>query len=460
MHELAEDGALAADLLRRMDARRRAAEPPPSTRLLWDRWRREATERLRTVRPHRGTTLGGLMRALEDPTLDHRRSPDFCTRHCRFLGRATARRCKRQPWSVVSLCAPDAWSEGCTLTLCFDADELEGLLRPAPDEGGSVPNPAVALAPDLAPLLRAELDADSAAALRWQIALARERRLGGRLAVSPGERDLLVGIVLPFLGSWVMSARPARLVVNLYRRWTPAFVQRALGRAGDALLFVLENPLLSTLSVLLAKVLRAYLCHVLTGGGTGGWVRRLHTAFRQELDQAIQNVPLLGALADLVFHVINCLNGAVVDAASGGGVRVRPPRGAAAVGDVPAGCAVPVRLRAVPGQPRGGQGAPRPRPPDGRSSCAGWPRRGRASRASSGCGATAWRTCSPSASAPRAWTRPSRPSSPRPRSPWASASRCGSSASAPRRSSWSASPRPWSVWPSGWSATSGVSWGP
>ena len=193
VRDLVADAALADRL-----ATRTAGGPRARGAIPWDRWRRAAAADLRAQRTRPDQTLEELVAATLAGAEDaaHRR-PALCTDgHCRFVGRATAAACRADPWSVVSLCAPDA-DDPCARTLCFDVDELGEALA----AGG--PNP-------LADLLGADDVRDALSpveleALQWQVALVQER--GGMVdavAVHHADSGVLRRVVLPFLATWLV----------------------------------------------------------------------------------------------------------------------------------------------------------------------------------------------------------------------------------------------------------------
>lgn len=275
------------------------------------------------------------------------------------MGRVSARQCRERPWSVVSLCAPDPWTvRGCGVTLCFDAEELAALFPQAPGpDAGPMPNPALTLDPDLprklgrGVTLRPTLDAASVECLAWQVALARERGLLERLQTDAQERHLLVDVVLPFLAAWLLQGnRMVGLVVNLYREWTPAFLQRALRRAGTALLFLLRSPILSTLAILTAKVLRIYLCYMAFGLNPRQW-DVVHDRLR-EYAGLKTHFPFVMGLLEILTAVFGCITGFVTGLGPGLWACVQQV-GQSLVGT----------LRMCWGFVHGGVGGPSPFPP-------------------------------------------------------------------------------------------------
>ena len=74
----------------------------------------EAMQALASIRAH------GMRHAAPDPDNGPPPTTHLACQDCHFVGRATAARCAKEPWSIISMCAPP---EACSTVLCFDAQE-------------------------------------------------------------------------------------------------------------------------------------------------------------------------------------------------------------------------------------------------------------------------------------------------------------------------------------------------
>ena len=299
-------------------------EAPPSGggTQLWRDFRDRAARAVRRTRVSPDVTVAELMAEVLGPEGDAatgrpRRASaatttDLCTRHCRFLGRASAAGCAARPDDIVSLCPPDPLASP---TLCFDVDELDdalGALRAQGDDG-----PLRALLRPVAREGRAvpPLDHPSVIeALEWQVRLAREVReaAAGGATVAPGsatidagDRLILTGLVLPTLAQRIMTTDTGRWAVGVFQRYTPQFVRRAMRTAGNALLFLLNTPWLNSLALMVTRVLRTCLCFYVFG---------LHDFDRDVVWAAIighadvrKHYPTLDFLLDVCFDLLECL---------------------------------------------------------------------------------------------------------------------------------------------------------
>lgn len=87
------------------------------------------------------------------------------------------------------------------------------------------------------------------------------------------ERHLLVGVVLPAMVNRILQSRVGAAATHVYKNFTPAFFRKALSKAGNALLFVLENPALGTICLIVTRILRMICCLAAFGVDKEDWLR-------------------------------------------------------------------------------------------------------------------------------------------------------------------------------------------
>lgn len=248
---------------------------------LWSTFLRETTHELRTMQVSPDVDLQTLMATVEKGEIaaDPRENPldtarGNCLRHCRYVGKANAEKCIRDPSSIVSICAPDpradAGSVGCRFTLCFDAEELGRQIDEFHASGRkTMRNPAWNQPGLDRSQLRPELDADEVATLQWQVALAKERAGLHEAMIDAGDRHVLTGIVLPAMVRYLRETGPVDFMVRLFRGITPTVVQnlftKAMNKTGNALLFLLDNTFLSSIAFIVTKAVRTLVCYAALG---------------------------------------------------------------------------------------------------------------------------------------------------------------------------------------------------
>ena len=311
LQNLADDVRLAQGL-RSVGSSMRKSVPQAKedSRELWTNFTKRASIAVRGMHLSPNTSMDDLMRAvLGDNTPDARLEKDsgFCNRHCEYVGAlASAERCTADPTSIVSLCSPDSTTRNCRLTLCFDAEELGEQIAAFRASGRvKMPNPALINDRINRELLLPELDADTVDALEWQVRLARERSALRAATINAEDRGVLIGIVLPAIAHAVMRTRPAAFVTRVYRAYTPAYVQRKLSSAGNALLYLLEHPWLNTIALLLTRLVRAMLCLYVFGVDAKQW-GHMKEAILGVADPQ-RHFPILAALLDILGTTLGCI---------------------------------------------------------------------------------------------------------------------------------------------------------
>lgn len=291
-------------------------EAQDQARLLYDDFIRRASRSVRSSMTKPGLDLDTLMEVIRDGGIagssatDPRDSGqgDGCMRHCRFIGAATTEKCAREPHSIVSICSPDARQSGdCRFTLCFDAAELGEQIRAFRLSGRKrMPNPALADGTLNPEVLQRELDEDTVDNLEWQVRLAEARGALGAASVSAADHYVLTGVVLPAMMRYMKSYRPVEAGVRLYKRFTPAMIQNALARTGNAVLHLLDNPWLSSLALIVTKTIRTLSCFVAFG---------IRKEDQQQLYDSIMAVadpgrsrPIMAALVTIVIRALACVH--------------------------------------------------------------------------------------------------------------------------------------------------------
>ena len=269
---------------------------------------------MRAIRPSANATMESLMWVMGDALTGLRPDPrDSDLRTCHFVGRAKQN--KPDTDSIVSICSPDAHGGGdCSLTLCFDAEELSTQLKAFRLSGQTtMVNPALADTRLNRDLLSPTLDLATVEALEWQVALSRERTAMRRIELTASDRGMLMGVTLPALAHYLLQFHATGMVVRLYRQYTPAFVRKALHGAGNSLLFLLQHPWLNTLALLLTKSLRMVLCLAAFGVEDTEW-----TNIKAKLlgvAQPEQRYPILNAVLDIAGQLLGCMRDAMGGAA-------------------------------------------------------------------------------------------------------------------------------------------------
>lgn len=295
-------------------AAKKAREPLSET-VLWSTFTKKASDAVQAIRPSANTTMESLMWVMGDALMGLGRDPrDDDLRTCHFIGKAKHNNPHAD--SIVSICSPDAHGGGdCSLTLCFDAEELSAQLNAFRQSGqATMANPALADTRLNRDLLSPTLDLATVEALEWQVALSRERTAMRRIELTASERGMLQGVVLPALAHHLLQFHATGMVVRLYRQYTPAFVRKALQGAGNGLLFLLRHPWLNTLALLLTKSLRMVLCLAAFGIEDTEW-----TNIKAQLlgvAQPEQRYPILNAVLDIAGQLVGCIR----DGMAGGAI--------------------------------------------------------------------------------------------------------------------------------------------
>lgn len=315
--------------------------------------------------------LDALERA-EDADPRQQRQPDFCDSACLLVGAARddPTLCSREPWRIVSMCALD-WTSSpdqpCGTTVCFEATELAAYLASAAAAGGAVRNPLLQDPVAVEALrqrglldeVREHLSDATVEALRSG-SLFRCQRPGRPVADRPGgraprraQRRALRPGPLPAdaahpprhrrpadeargQGARRGAAAPHRLALEAVDPPARAtiiimcpchqWMRRVLMLPANAVLFVLNHPYLSTVALMLTKVVRMVLCLVTFGVTQDEW----KALMRSVLDAVDPrgHFPMFTSLLGMVGVMLECLS-----APPPGCVRITPHPGGPTVWD-------------------------------------------------------------------------------------------------------------------------------
>lgn len=274
----------------------------------YETFKKQASAAVRRVRLTQNTTLEGLMASVQD-TNDPRLTQDLCDTRCYYVGKATKELCRKKPHHIISLCA----NMGCERSLCFEMNELAGLLQKHRKSGNSLmKNPAFPVTDAAFGDVVPHFDTDTVQALELHVMWAKEREAFNKMAsVDETDRAFLWRVVLPSITDAVQRSMAQNMVGNLivrFTNWWP--VQGVLWTAKQALLWVLEHPILSSMALVLAKVVRTVACFWMHGIDAKLWTKVQDSIFRS-LNLDGSRYPWVSAVWSFGPAILTCVAGVV-----------------------------------------------------------------------------------------------------------------------------------------------------
>ena len=283
--------------------RRKEGDDAPQKRV-YARFLAESDADLRRTRVDPDLSLDELLMMLGEPMSEKTNRPS-CD-HCTYIGACSPTLCRTKPERIVRVCTPH--DGNCLHTLCFDATELTAYI--SPDAEGEIPNPVLQLGvtggvPLDPKTLEPVLDVDTAAALRWQLAMWRDFGvLQGQVTVDSTELGFLRGFVLPAIAARIERMGDT-MVGRWFRRITPAAVRRMLRMPANMLMYLLDHPFVMWIALWVAKIMRMVACLFVFGVD-----EKLVKKVRQKIMDVVNvtyQYPLLNDLIDMLLSIMECV---------------------------------------------------------------------------------------------------------------------------------------------------------
>lgn len=273
-----------------------------------------ASDDVKYTRVSKSQTFDDLVKTYEQPSTIKDKTPPLRTKNCFFIGDAEKSLVTKGEKFIISFCLPTGVGSPCFQTVCFDTEELYEHVQLRRQTGKPVTNPAytklvetygeeyVNKTLNVDPILSTEVQET----IEFHFQILKEYNTNVTSLLTEQEKGLLVTLLLPAIKSYIARFPMSGLFTGIYRvspNWLK-YIWNAPERMTE---FVLTNPGINQVLLVISKVLRVLACIWLSP--TGG----LQNAkiLLEALDKKYEGGGMTSWVIKLSLRLLSCTGGGI-----------------------------------------------------------------------------------------------------------------------------------------------------